>query len=173
MSNGAETTDGFLGLPTELRLQIYGYIADTVPIPTSSTMEPYQGLVLSCRRVYHEFESEAVKSVNQFLKASKAKWTTTLYNVLIPHIQTFVDTITITIKITGHIPPAIQLPRYHCNPLYYPHLATLIHNFIDNLPSFRLCMLKVDSPIVDVRFAYDCRSPSYEQQLSDMAQTQA
>ncbi|KAH5267801.1 hypothetical protein HBI46_038320 [Parastagonospora nodorum] len=73
MSNGAETTDGFLGLPTELRLQIYGYIADTVPIPTSSTMEPYQGLILSCRQVYHEFESEAVKSVNQFLKASKAK----------------------------------------------------------------------------------------------------
>ncbi|KAH6236390.1 hypothetical protein HBI42_107840 [Parastagonospora nodorum] len=43
------------------------------PLSYACRFTPYQGLILSCRQVYHEFESEAVKSVNQFLKASKAK----------------------------------------------------------------------------------------------------
>jgi hypothetical protein len=49
----------FLSLPLELRLQIYGHIADKVPRETN--IAKFSGLYLSCHQIKQEFEGEYMK----------------------------------------------------------------------------------------------------------------
>jgi hypothetical protein len=64
-----------LGLPAELRLQVYGHMLGCVPVVTSAAFKESYGLVLSCRQIYIELETEALKSTNNFLVQAQTHWT--------------------------------------------------------------------------------------------------
>lgn len=55
----------FLRLPFELRLQVYGYIAEAVPRTTPMAM--YSGFYLSCRQIKQEFEDEYMKAYTPYI----------------------------------------------------------------------------------------------------------
>jgi hypothetical protein len=73
----------FLRLPLELRLQVYGYIAEAVP--RTAPMADYAGLYLSCRQVNQEMKSEYVKiSKPYFAKLAKIMAESHAYLLSVP-----------------------------------------------------------------------------------------
>ena len=58
----------FLSLPTELRFEIYGYIA----VPYEAPLSTYAGLYLSCRQVKDELDSEGTKLLEAHLSETIA-----------------------------------------------------------------------------------------------------
>jgi hypothetical protein len=57
-------------LPT---LLVYSYMISSIPIAASTYLNQYQGLLLSCRQVYIEFEAEALKNIDIFFKRLQSK----------------------------------------------------------------------------------------------------
>jgi hypothetical protein len=66
-----------LGLPAELRLQVYGHMLGCVPVVTSAAFNESSGRVLSYRQIYIELETEALKSTSNFLVQARTHWTAT------------------------------------------------------------------------------------------------
>ncbi|KAH6865146.1 hypothetical protein BKA58DRAFT_472288 [Alternaria rosae] len=61
--------DGFLTLPAELQVEIYGYIlAAALKAPGPGNLALYAGLLLSCKKVASDFEYEWVKYYNARLQ---------------------------------------------------------------------------------------------------------
>jgi hypothetical protein len=57
-----------LDLPVELRLAVYDEIISSVPVAASTYLCRYNRLLLSCRQIFTEFESEALKDVKVFFR---------------------------------------------------------------------------------------------------------
>ena len=134
-----------LALPTELRLEIYGYIIRSVPVPTSAHLQEHQGLLLSCHQVYEEFEAEAVKATDRFLDSVQQDWTGSGHVQLRPPtLAKLPETINIPLVI-----PAAGLHYYNS-----PFLRPLLTRLITHLPSFssmfvRHCFFRLSSDPLD------------------------
>jgi hypothetical protein len=59
----------FLSLPTELQVKIYSHILHDVIIedPKPQHYAAYSGIILSCKKILHDFEHEWAKVWNNFL----------------------------------------------------------------------------------------------------------
>jgi len=65
----ATQADGFLTLPAELQVKIYGYVLAGAPkVPGPGNLALYASLLLSCKKVASDFEYEWVKYYNARLQ---------------------------------------------------------------------------------------------------------
>ena len=67
-----------LGLPVELRINIYGNISPML----DDHFGAYKGLYLSCRQIHDELKEEAAKRMNKYLSGIQEDWKKTYKSVL-------------------------------------------------------------------------------------------
>jgi hypothetical protein len=142
----------FLNLPTELRLNVYAQIIDRVSVPTSANMANFKGLLLSCRQIHQEFESEALKVAHRFLETVQEDWTVTHKPLRLPRLRKLSDTIHITIGI-----PEVVPYTYAPYPPYLPIYPLVEKTLRRSLPFFTIYMEDPKSGREYFRNVYDLR----------------
>jgi hypothetical protein len=85
----------FLSLPLELRLQIYGHIADKVPRQTN--IAKFSGLYLSCHQIKQEFEGEYMKIFTRSI--AKIAGSLSPFRLLLPVLSKFSDAHSLTLQV--------------------------------------------------------------------------
>ncbi|KAF1848714.1 uncharacterized protein K460DRAFT_403985 [Cucurbitaria berberidis CBS 394.84] len=121
----------FLKLPPELRLQVYRHILDPVNIPVPRKLYEYHGILLSCRLIYEEFGSEALKIINQFLVRIQQKWPSNNQPLRMPSAIHLGDAAQICIG----IPYSFLIPR---TQQAFLAVDVLLELLLENLPSFTI-----------------------------------
>lgn len=115
-------------------------------------MAEYEGLILSCRQVYREYESEVLDRVHHFLDIIQQDWTLKKEPLILPRRQNLGDTINMGII----VPQSIHLLRPE-PPHPFSWLRPLCQTLADNLPSFSVCLEGLPKPWPVDKWAYDIR----------------
>ncbi|KAI4639973.1 hypothetical protein J4E93_008772 [Alternaria ventricosa] len=177
--------DGFLALPAELQVKIYGYVLAAAPkTPGPGNLALYAGLLLSCKKVASDFEYEWAK----------------YYNARLQHIVKNTCFRPLPVKQYGHAarlrisvtqpgpgpyvyevrapPDFMEMTRFYTLRLFYPARSLTVEQFLSSGQALQLEVLRsgVASsggfPRVDFRaqeIHCSC-TPIYERQHSQNSQ---
>lgn len=137
------STSPLLALPAEIRNRIYGFCT-----PINGYVEDFKGLLLASRQLRHEYESEALKVLRQFLGSIEHQWPRSVGLQFSKHTSfNDIDKVTVQLPLSLYFPPRSKpwskSDAFHrtamescLGTLYTLYLTRLTVTFYDDLATF-------------------------------------